>query len=405
MPKVQATVATRPLLQSIELFTGAGGLGLAAHLSGYHHKGLFDWNADACDTLRANAQEATIKGLSRWRGKVNQRDVRDVRFEQFQGIDLVAGGPPCQPFSLGGRACGMADRRDMIPQFIRAVRETQPRAFIMENVRGLTRKSFATYLQYTVLQLSYPTIYHRKGEAWEEQLRRLQQHHTSSPRKRGLAYNVVLDVLNAADYGIPQCRERLFIVGFRSDIDAHWSFPAATHSQERLLHDQWISGNYWERIAIRKPSDIRKPETSRLKALSCLPTPTTLPWKTVREAISDLPPPFADLDYRDSIFNHRFQPGARPYTGHTGSPIDAPSKTLKAGAHGVPGGENMIDFGGGKYRYFTIREAARIQTFPDAWHFRGAWSEAMRQLGNAVPVELAQVVAGSVAQALATVRR
>lgn len=404
MPTVQAIPTTRAPLQSVELFTGAGGLGLATHLSGYHHKGLFEWNVDACDTLRANAQEAAVKGLSRWRGKVNQGDVRDVRFEQFQGIDLVAGGPPCQPFSLGGRARGMEDQRDMIPQFIRAVREAQPRAFIMENVRGLARKSFATYLHYTELQLSYPAIHRKKGEVWEEHMGRLQQHHTSSPRKRGLAYNVVLDVLNAADYGVPQCRERLFIVGFRSDIDAQWSFPTATHSQERLLHDQWVSGDYWERVGARKPSDIQKSVASRLKALNRLPTPTALPWQTVREAIADLPVPFDGVDHRRNIFNHRFQPGARPYIGHTGSPIDSPSKTLKAGDHGVPGGENMIDFGNGKYRYFTIREAARIQTFPDAWHFRGVWSEAMRQLGNAVPVDLAKVVAGSVAQTLAAAR-
>lgn len=404
MPSFQATSNTRPYLQSVELFTGAGGLGLATHLSGYHHKGLFEWNVDACDTLRANAQEAAVKGLSRWRGKVNQGDVRDVCFEQFQGIDLVAGGPPCQPFSLGGQARGMEDQRDMIPQFIRAVREAQPRAFIMENVRGLARKSFTSYLHYTVLQLSYPAIHRKKDEAWEQHMGRLQQHHTSSARKRGLAYNVVLDVLNAADYGVPQCRERLFIVGFRSDIDAHWSFPAATHSQERLLHDQWVSGNYWERVGTRKSSDIQKSVGSRLKALNRLPTPATSPWQTVREAIADLPAPFDDVDHRRNVFNHRFQPGARPYTGHTGSPIDSPSKTLKAGDHGVPGGENMIDFGNGKYRYFTIREAARIQTFPDTWHFRGVWSEAMRQLGNAVPVDLAKVVAGSVAQTLAAAR-
>jgi DNA (cytosine-5)-methyltransferase 1 len=404
MPTVQVASNARAPLQSVELFTGAGGLGLATHLSGYHHKGLFEWNVDACDTLRANAQEAAVKGLSRWRGKINQGDVRDVSFEQFQGVDLVAGGPPCQPFSLGGLALGMEDQRDMIPQFIRAVREAQPRAFIMENVRGLARKSFATYLHYTVLQLSYPAIDRKKAEDWEHHLARLQQHHTSSPRKRGLAYNVVLDVLNAADYGVPQCRERLFIVGFRSDVDAHWNFPTATHSQARLIHDQWASGNYWERVGIRKPSVIQKSVASRLNVLNRLPTPTALPWKTVREAIADLPQPFESLDHHRNIYNHRFQPGARPYTGHTGSPIDLPSKTLKAGDHGVPGGENMIDFGNGKYRYFTIREAARIQTFPDTWHFRGVWSEAMRQLGNAVPVNLAKVVAGSVAQTLAAAR-
>lgn len=399
-----APAAAKAPLQSIELFTGAGGLGLATHLSGYHHEGLFEWNVDACDTLRANAEEAAVKGLRRWRGKINQGDVRDFSFEQFQGIDLVAGGPPCQPFSLGGKHRGMEDGRDMIPQFIRAIREAQPRAFVMENVRGLARKSFAVYLHYTQLQLTYPVICRKKGENWEQHLARLQQHHTSSPRKRGLAYNIGLQVLNSANYGVPQVRERLFIVGFRSDVDAHWSFPKATHSLERLIHDQWVSGDYWDRVGVRRPATLPRSITSRLRALQKGAAPDDAPWQTVREAIADLPDPFIGQDHCGEVFNHRFQAGAKPYPGHTGSYIDAPSKTLKAGDHGVPGGENMIDFGNGTYRYFTIREAARMQTFPDNWHFRGAWSEAMRQLGNAVPVELARVVTQSVANTLKSAR-
>ena len=95
--------------------------------------------------------------------------------------------------------------------------------------------------------------------------------------------------------------------------------------------------------------------------------------------------------------NHRLQAGARIYPGHTGSPLDLPAKTLKAGDHGVPGGENMLVRTDGSVRYFSVRESARLQTFPDGYELHGAWSEAMRQLGNAVPVTLAQVVASSVA--------
>lgn len=88
------------------------------------------------------------------------------------------------------------------------------------------------------------------------------------------------------------------------------------------------------------------------------------------------------------------------YPGHTGSELDKPSKTIKAGVHGVPGGENMIRFPDGSLRYMTVREAAHAQTFPDGYEFTGAWSEGMRQIGNAVPVELARVAAASVACAL-----
>lgn len=384
--------------RSIELFTGAGGLALATHKAGFEHTALFEWNRHACDTLRCNAARKAVSKLATWRNRVREGDVSLVDFGRYEGVDLVAGGPPCQPFSLGGKHGGMEDQRDMIPQFIRAVREVRPRAFIMENVRGLTRQAFSTYLNFSVLQLTHPEVTRKRGECWESHLARLQQHHTSSPRPSGLSYNVVQGVLNAADYGVPQCRERIFLVGFRADVDAHWSFPAPTHSQAALLHDQWVSGNYWSRVGAKKPMERPSAFGRRFKFLQ--ERPSALPWRTIREALAGLPEPSRTDEPIGEIFNHRFQPGARPYPGHTGSPIDYPSKTLKAGDHGVPGGENMIAYPDGSYRYLTIREAARVQTFPDAWRFEGAWSEAMRQLGNAVPVELALVVARSVVKTL-----
>jgi len=90
---------------------------------------------------------------------------------------------------------------------------------------------------------------------------------------------------------------------------------------------------------------------------------------------------------------HYYRGGAKSYVGHTGSSIDQPSKALKAGDHGVPGGENMIRFNDGSIRYFTILEAKRIQTFPDDYPILGSWTEAMRQLGNAVPVRLGHTIA------------
>jgi DNA (cytosine-5)-methyltransferase 1 len=94
--------------------------------------------------------------------------------------------------------------------------------------------------------------------------------------------------------------------------------------------------------------------------------------------------------------NHEYRPGARTYAGHSGSVLDEPSKTIKAGAHGVPGGENMIVLDDGSIRYYTVRESARIQTFPDDYLFSASWTESMRQIGNAVPVKLATVVGKSV---------
>ena len=120
------------------------------------------------------------------------------------------------------------------------------------------------------------------------------------------------------------------------------------------------------------------------------------PWRTVREAIFDLPDPEKNPRMAANVRDHRFQPGARSYAGHTGSPLDEPAKTLKAGVHGVPGGENMLARPDGRVRYFTVRESARLQTFPDDFRFHGSWTESMRQLGNAVPVRLAEVIALSI---------
>ncbi|MGI8643056.1 MAG: DNA cytosine methyltransferase [Thermomicrobiales bacterium] len=389
-----------PQLRSVELFTGAGGLALGTHFAGFHHRMLLEWNRDALNTLQSNAFADSVPGINAW--NVVQADARQVDFVACDDVDLVAGGPPCQPFSIGGKHGGMGDTRDMIPQFVRAVRELAPRAFIMENVRGLLRSSFATYFSYIVLQLTHPELTRRDDERWEEHLQRLEALHTAGDSD-DLQYNVVFRVLNAADYGIPQTRQRVFIVGFRSDTAIEWHFPEPTHSRDALRHAQWTTGEYWGKYGLPMPpcSALTSAAATRSVPLPLFSGERSLrPWQTVRDAIADLPEPSAERDGDPMVTNHRLRLGARSYVGHTGSAIDWPAKTLKAGDHGVPGGENMIAFPDGSVRYFTVREAARMQSFPDAWHFRGVWSEAMRQLGNAVPVRLARVVAESVAASL-----
>ncbi|MBA2519595.1 MAG: DNA cytosine methyltransferase [Chloroflexia bacterium] len=383
--------------RSLELFTGAGGLALGTHVAGFQHRLLLEWNADACDTLRVNATARSIPGIDSWR--ILQADARLVDFQSVGAVDLIAGGPPCQPFSLGGKHRGMDDTRDMIPQFVRAVREVAPAAFILENVRGLVRSSFRSYFSYVTLQLTHPTVIRREDESWEDHLRRLEDVHTSG-REYDLHYRVVFRVLNAADFGVPQTRERVFIVGFRSDTGIEWHFPEPTHSQAALVRDQRDTGAYWEQHGIAPHPSMSASFGRRPSGTPALPLLPLQPWRTVRDAIGDLPAPTAERDEVLGFTNHRLRPGARAYPGHTGSPLDWPAKTLKAGDHGVPGGENMIAFADGSVRYFTVREAARVQTFPDAWHVEGSWSEAMRQLGNAVPVTLAHTIASSVARSL-----
>jgi DNA (cytosine-5)-methyltransferase 1 len=314
---------------------------------------------------------------------------------QAGAIDLVAGGPPCQPFSTGGKHRASMDPRDMFPEAIRAVRELSPKAFLFENVRGLTRPAFRAYFEYVLAQLENPALRIRSGEPWIDHMARL-----ILAKDRGeQAYRLRWRVLDAADYGVPQHRHRVFIVGVRSDIDARFEFPEPTHSEDALLIDQWVSGLYWERHGISKDD---RPEMSdalarRIQALDETGPAAIFsakrPWRTVRDALSS-PVPLGEPceDGLDWIQGHVLQRGAKLYPGHTGSPIDAPSKAIKAGAHGVPGGENMLRRADGSVRYLTVREAARIQTFPDDYLITGSWSEAMRQLGNAVPVLLAQAV-------------
>jgi DNA (cytosine-5)-methyltransferase 1 len=379
-------------MRSIELFAGAGGLGLGVSRAGFSPAAVIEWDRYCCDTIREN-QERHLEPVAHW--PLIEGDVRAIDFASIKGpIEFISGGPPCQPFSLGGKHRGQKDRRDMFPEAIRAVRELRPQAFVFENVKGLTRQLFANYFQYIQLQMAYPELTCRKTESWSEHLARLERQHTQGT-VASLHYNVVARVLNAADYGVPQRRERVFMVGFRSDLGIKWSFPAATHSQDALLWSQWRGGEYWER---HKVTTRKRPENGKAKARALGLVDATLlkPWRTVRDVTADLPDPELHPRLAAEFSNHRFQPGARSYAGHIGSPLDEPAKTLKAGDHGVPGGENMLLRPDGSIRYFSVRESARLQTFPDDFIFHGSWTETMRQLGNAVPVELAAIVAKSV---------
>lgn len=385
-------------MKAIELFAGAGGLGIGISRAGFKPERIVEWEPNCQRTLLAN-RHASQADARRWPLKI-ERDVRDADFTAHEGkIELVSGGPPCQPFSVGGRHRAQADRRDMFPEAVRAVREAKPRAFIFENVRGLTRASFSSYYEYIKLQMQYPELVAIDDEDWSTHLRRLERHHTSSRAERGLEYRLVAEVLNAADYGVPQKRHRVFFVGFRKDQGIEWSFPEASHSQEALLWEQ-AHGDYFERHRVPKAERWSNAERMRARADRLIERPAELPWLTVRDALATLPDPEHNPAEISGISGHRFQPGARSYPGHTGSPLDDAAKALKAGVHGVPGGENMLARPDGSVRYFTVRESARLQTFPDTYRIEGVWSEAMRQLGNAVPVTLAERVARSVALAL-----
>lgn len=375
-------------MRSVELFTGAGGLALGTGMAGFEHAAVVEFNRDCCETLRLN-QRLGYEPMRHWR--IIEADARETDYSGLGPAELIAGGVPCQPFSLGGKHRAHEDERDMFPEFARAAAVLRPKAFLVENVKGLLRRGFADYFEYVILRLSHPLVEIKDGQSWREHRAVLERIHTAG-KPTGLDYNVVFQLLNAADYGVPQRRERVFIAGFRSDLGVRWSFPPPTHSRDALLREQFVTGEYWERHRI--PGKRRPDPTASLRERtpSLWADDDREPWRTVRDAISDLPS--LKPGQRDHLdMNHFINPGARSYKGHTGSPWDEPAKTLKAGDHGVPGGENSLLLDNGEVRYFSPRECARLQTFPDEFRIAGAWTEQMRQMGNAVPVLLARVIA------------
>ncbi|NJN74095.1 MAG: DNA (cytosine-5-)-methyltransferase, partial [Limnothrix sp. RL_2_0] len=193
-------------LSCLELFTGAGGLAKGLDMAGIQHKAFVEWNKDACKTLANNYVNHLVHNV----------DIRTFKFEQFKFVDMVVGGPPCQPFSMGGKHGGNMDQRDMFPYACKAINICKPKAFIFENVKGILRKSFSSYFEYIILRLTYPEISCGSSESWKDHLARLEKIHTSG-KYHGVKYKVIFRLLDAANYGVPQRRERVFIIGIRED--------------------------------------------------------------------------------------------------------------------------------------------------------------------------------------------
>ena len=166
-------------LTSFELFAGAGGLALGAQLAGFTSLGVIEWDKWACQTIQHNIARG-YPLVCDWH--VHQMDVRDFTWSSIENeVDLLAGGPPCQPFSIGGAAKANNDARDMFPSMISAVSALMPRAFIVENVKGLLRPQFSDYYQYVLLRLEFPERIILPGEDWTDHLRRLQKAKSSAP--------------------------------------------------------------------------------------------------------------------------------------------------------------------------------------------------------------------------------
>lgn len=328
--------------KTIELFAGAGGLALGLEKAGLECALLNEVNKWACKTLKRNRPD--------W--QVAEGDIANIDFSSFLGqIDIISGGFPCQAFSYAGKKLGFEDTRGtLFYEFSRAVKEVQPKLFIAENVRGL--------------------VSHDKGRTLK----------TMVDVMETLNYKVLPPkVLKAIHYQVPQKRERLFLVGIRKDLKIHYQYPKPS-DDILVLADALKAGKLY-------PTDVpdsagqRYPE-SKQKIMERIPPGGY--WR-------DLPEPL-QKDYMKKSF---YLGG-----GKTGMARriawDEPCLTLTTS----PAQKQTERCHPDETRPFTTREYARIQTFPDDWMFEGSMNEIYRQIGNAVPVNLAYAVAKEAVRAL-----
>ena len=326
----------------LELFAGAGGLAVGLEKSGIKCVALNEIDKWACQTLRENRPH--------W--NVLEGDIKSFDFREYNNqIDIVTGGFPCQAFSYAGKKLGLQDARGtLFYEFARAVKEVNPLICIGENVKGL--------------------LSHEKGKTIEGMISILDE----------IGYNVVpVKVLKAINYKVPQKRERVILVGIRKDIDIKYEYPKP-HNKIYNLVDALKKGELYN-CNVPKSEGSKYPEHK--KAVLDL-VPQKGYWR-------NLP-----LDIQKEYMGKSFYLGG----GKTGIARrigwDEPSLTLTCS----PAQKQTERCHPEETRPFTVREYARIQTFPDDWKFMGSVSQQYKQIGNAVPCNLGQEIGYSVIQFL-----
>ncbi|MBT1035084.1 DNA (cytosine-5-)-methyltransferase [Canibacter sp. lx-45] len=331
LPRGTALVTTDTQKYScIDLFAGAGGTALGLENAGFEHKLLMDIDRHAVDTL----------ALNRPHWNIIRQDVSEFSFKTFnKQIDLLEGGFPCQAFSYAGNSKGFADTRGtLFFEFARAIQEVMPKVFIGENVKGLLRHDGGrtlTTMMKTLSQISDPVA--------------------------GIKYNIAYKIVRSQYHDVPQKRERLIIIGVRSDISSQIFFP-----KER---DYIVS--LWDAIGDYPQSDGQKYSVAKYNVLSQVPPGGY--WK-------DLPQKLQKEYLAGSYHLSGGKTGiARRLSWHE------PSLTLTCS----PAQKQTERCHPKHTRPLNVREYARIQSFPDTWRFSGGMNAQYKQIGNAVPVNLA----------------
>lgn len=326
----------------LELFAGAGGLAIGLEKAGLKCVALNEIDKWACETLRNNRPN--------W--NVLEGDIKHLNFKKYKGkVDVVTGGFPCQAFSYAGKKLGLNDARGtLFYEFARVVQEVQPAICLGENVRGL--------------------LSHEKGKTLEGMISILDE----------IGYNVApVQVLKAINYRVPQKRERLILVGIRKDINLDFEYPKP-HNKIYNLEDALKKGELFN-CDVPKSKGATYPEYKK-QVLDMVPPKGY--WR-------DLP-----VDIQKEYMGGSFYLGG----GKTGMARrigwDEPSLTLTCS----PAQKQTERCHPDETRPFTVREYARIQTFPDDWEFSGSTAQQYKQIGNAVPVNLGQEVGFSVVKLL-----
>ena len=332
-------------MKSIELFAGAGGLALGLEKAGFDHIGLIEINKFAAETLMVNRPKWNV--LCEDIEVVASRNLEKEFNIKKKELDLLSGGAPCQSFSYAGKRLGLDDvRGTMFYHFATFLHKLQPKMFLFENVKGL--------------------LTHDRGRTYKTMLDIFSDE----------GYIISYKVLNAWDYGVPQKRERLITIGIRKDLQnkIEFSFPKE-HNKKPLMKDVKLDKN-----PTKEQCEFYSDEKRKIFAL----VPPGGYWKDIDQNVA-----------KKYMKNCYYMGGGR--TGilrRIG--LDEPSLTVLTS----PGMKQTDRCHPIEVRPFTYRENARIQTFPDSWKFCGTLAEKYKQIGNAVPVNLAKEIGISIKEAL-----
>lgn len=333
------TKPSRPYT-SVELFAGAGGLALGMEMAGFQHVLLNEFDHEACETLRVNRPG--------W--NVVEEDIHTVDFTGLKGkVDFLSGGFPCQAFSFAGKRRGFEETRGtLFFELARAVKEIQPKVFLCENVKGLRE--------------------HDNGRTLETITNVIEE----------LGYSLIPPrVLKAVMFKVPQKRERLFLVAVRKDLAGKVSFDwPAPYRRVMTLRDAFFAGDLY-------PVDVPESEGQQ--------------YPEKKKNVMDLVPMGGDWrDLPEEVAKEYMKGSYNLGGGKTGMArrlsLDEPSLTLTC----APAQKQTERCHPTQTRPLTVREYARIQTFPDDWNFSGNMSSKYKQIGNAVPVNLAYAMGRAV---------